>query len=255
MIEKPKRPKQPNIQDRQPPRTLQELINRYDLDNTKIYDFLDGLVDLLNIREETVDTDISNLNSSVTNLSNNKVNKSGDTLTGELLFNNKNDYAGIRKIRTINNTDYGVSVGVGANGSARMEYVSNNNVLGSIEVRSNGLYNGVTDKKLAEQSTGWTNATLSSYITGTVRYIKIGNIVIVNFSDVQVKSNLSHAVVLASGLPVSTTFQLTVLDNFEAPGTPMRIAVNTSGQIVDHYSSNTANNNTYYGTLVYITNQ
>ena len=44
MIDKPKRPKQPNIQDRQPPRTLQELINRYDLDNTKVYDFLDELV-------------------------------------------------------------------------------------------------------------------------------------------------------------------------------------------------------------------
>ena len=48
MIEKPKRPKQPSIQERQPPRTLQELINRYDLDNTKIYDFLDDMVDILN---------------------------------------------------------------------------------------------------------------------------------------------------------------------------------------------------------------
>lgn len=324
MIEKPKRPKQPNIQDRQPPRTLQELINRYDLDNTKIYDFLDELVELLNTEKKSIDTSINDLN-------NKKVNKSGDEMTGQLnmqsnplrfgttgnifwkedgygdkfrvipnfggtgennkliiqsttggagedpqnwkdlvyihadtgfielagrlLFNNKDSYDAIRKTRTLNGTDYQLTVGVGGNGSARMEYVSNNNVLGSIEVRSNGLYNGVTDKKLAEQSTGWTNATLSSYITGTVRYIKIGNIVIVNFSDVQVKSNLSHAVVLASGLPVSTTFQLTVLDNFEAPGTPMRIAVNTSGQIVDHYSSNTANNNTYYGTLVYITNQ
>lgn len=48
MIDKPKRPKQPNIQDRQPPRTLEELINRYDLDNMKIYDFLDYLVNYLN---------------------------------------------------------------------------------------------------------------------------------------------------------------------------------------------------------------
>lgn len=48
MIEKPTRPKQPNIQERQPPRTLQELISRYDLDNTKIYDFLDELIDKLN---------------------------------------------------------------------------------------------------------------------------------------------------------------------------------------------------------------
>lgn len=77
MIEKPKRPKQPNIQDRQPPRTLQELINRYDLDNTKIYDFLDELVELLNTEKESIDTSINDLN-------NKKVNKSGDTMTGSL---------------------------------------------------------------------------------------------------------------------------------------------------------------------------
>lgn len=175
-------------------------------------------------------------------------------LADSLLFNNKSDYAAIRKTRTINGTDYQLSVGVGGNGSARMEYVSNNNVLGSIEVGSNGLYNGVSGKKLAEQSTGWTNATLSSYIAGTVRYTKIGNIVIVSFFDVHVKSNLSHAVVLASGLPTSTVYQMTVLKNFDASGY-MRIAVNPSGQIVDHYSSNTVSNNSYYGTLIYITNQ
>lgn len=73
MIEKPKRPKKPDIQDRQPPRKLQELINRYDLDNTKIYDFLDELVNQLNADRETIDSDI-----------NGKVNKSGDTMTGEL---------------------------------------------------------------------------------------------------------------------------------------------------------------------------
>ena len=110
-------------------------------------------------------------------------------------------------------------------------------------------------KKLAEQSTGWKNATLSSYIAGTVRYTKIGNIVIVSFSDVYVKSNLSHNKVLASNLPTSTDYIITTLTNFDAPGAMMRIAVNPSGQIVTHYSGNTANNNNYYGTLIYITNQ
>lgn len=109
-------------------------------------------------------------------------------------------------------------------------------------------------KKLAEQSTGWKNATLSSYIAGTVKYTKIGNIVIVSFFDVYVKSNLSHNKVLASNLPTSTDYIITTLTNFDAPG-GMRIAVNPSGQIVAHYSSNTANNNNYYGTLIYITNQ
>lgn len=70
MIEKPKRPKQPSIQERQPPRTLQELINRYDLDNTKVYDFLDELVDNLKNKEETVDNDITELEQGQTDLQN-----------------------------------------------------------------------------------------------------------------------------------------------------------------------------------------
>lgn len=56
MIEKPRRPKLPNIQERQPPRTLQELINRYDLDNIQIYDYLDNLVKVLN--EEIIKTKV-----------------------------------------------------------------------------------------------------------------------------------------------------------------------------------------------------
>lgn len=144
MIEKPKRPKQPNIQDRQPPRTLQELINRYDLDNTKVYDFLDELVELLNTERKSIDTSINDLN-------NNKVNKSGDTMTGELFFNNKNIYNAIRKTRTFNNEDYQVSVGVGGNMCARMEFIKvPNNVLSSVEARSDGIWNGTSNRKLSE---------------------------------------------------------------------------------------------------------
>lgn len=44
MIEKPKRPKKIPNQDNKQPQTIQELIRRYDLDNTKIYDFLDEMV-------------------------------------------------------------------------------------------------------------------------------------------------------------------------------------------------------------------
>lgn len=50
MIEKPKRPKKINNHDRQIPATIQDLINRYDLENTQIYNFLDDLVDYLNER-------------------------------------------------------------------------------------------------------------------------------------------------------------------------------------------------------------
>lgn len=192
----------------------------------------------------------------VETLGSQKVNKTGDTLTGELLFENKDVYNAIRKTRTFNDEDYQVSVGVGGNMSARMEFVKvPNNVLSSVEARSDGIYNGVSGKKLAEQSTGWTNATLSSYITGTVKYTRIGNIVIVNFFDVQVKSNLSHTVVLASGLPNATTYIISVLTGFDRPNQPLRVAINEQGQIVDHYATVPTGTGNYYGTLIYVTNQ
>ena len=51
MIEKPKRPKKIPNQDNKQPQTIQEIIRRYDLDNTKIYDFLDDLVGQINSKE------------------------------------------------------------------------------------------------------------------------------------------------------------------------------------------------------------
>jgi hypothetical protein len=102
-------------------------------------------------------------------------------------------------------------------------------------------------------STDWTNATLSSYITGIVKYTQIGNMVIVIFDDMQISSNISHGVVLASGLPASKQYQKVVLNNFDAPGTLVRLAINTSGQIVDHYTTVSSSSNTYYGTLIYLT--
>lgn len=50
MLEKPKRPKQFNNQEMQIPDTIENLINRYDLENKEIYEFLDYLVKYLNER-------------------------------------------------------------------------------------------------------------------------------------------------------------------------------------------------------------
>jgi hypothetical protein len=102
--------------------------------------------------------------------------------------------------------------------------------------------------------TTWSTPALTSYITGDIRYARIGNIVFVMFSDVQVRSALSHNVVLATGLPASTDYIVTSLMNFDM-GNPMRLAVNQSGELVAHYSINSASTNVYYGTLIYITNQ
>lgn len=194
----------------------------------------------------------------VETLGSQKVNKSGDTLTGELNFNNKNDFAAIRKTRTINSTDYGVSVGIGGNVSARMELYQGNNTLGSVEARTDGIYNGLSGKKLAEQSTGWTNATLTSKLTGTIRYSKLGNIVIVNFIDVEANGSIaSHSDILATGLPNSIIYLVSTLSNYGTPTKPMRIAITTDGKIQTHYSNQfTASESTgFYGTIVYITNQ
>ncbi len=48
MLEKPKRNNKINNQDMQVPATIQDLINRYDLENNDIYDYLDKLVDYIN---------------------------------------------------------------------------------------------------------------------------------------------------------------------------------------------------------------
>ena len=111
----------------------------------------------------------------------NAVEKTGDTLTGELLFENKDGYEAIRKTRTLNNEDYQVTVGVGANMSARMEFVKvPDNVLGSVEARSDGIYNGVSGKKLAEEVG---NISLTTTLqNGNATAYRVGNIVIVNIT-------------------------------------------------------------------------
>lgn len=116
---------------------------------------------------DAVDEDkMNHIENGIKDLDDNKVNKSGDTLTGGLLFENKDGYDAIRKTRTLNGTDYQLTVGVGGNGSARMEYVSNNNALGSIEVRSNGIWNGKTNRRLPEcVQTGW-GTSLTFKMTG-----------------------------------------------------------------------------------------
>lgn len=80
-----------------------------------------------------------------------KVNKSGDTMTGELNFENKNDYAVFKKTRTINNVDYKANFGISAAPSTRIEFQdANESTLGRLDVRSDGIYNGLSNRKLGE---------------------------------------------------------------------------------------------------------
>ncbi len=51
-LEKIERPKKINIADRLQPKTIEGLIRKYDLENEKIYDFFDYLVDYINKKLE-----------------------------------------------------------------------------------------------------------------------------------------------------------------------------------------------------------
>ena len=74
MIEKPKRPKKIHNQDNKQPQTIAELIRRYDLDNIKIYDFIDKLVEQLNAN---------------TVQNNEKINKIDSKVTGTIIYENE----------------------------------------------------------------------------------------------------------------------------------------------------------------------
>lgn len=106
----------------------------------------------------------------------NAVEKTGDTLTGGLMFENKNGYDAIRKTRTIDNEDYSLSVGVGLNKSARLELYQGSQTLGQLEVRSNGLYNGATNKKLGEVANlTWGSSLTFSLDVGRHALVMVGS--------------------------------------------------------------------------------
>lgn len=96
-------------------------------------------------------TNLNKIENELSDLDSNKVNKNGDTLTGLLHFNNKDNYYAIKKDRTIDGKDYQITVGLGGNKSARMEFVQNNNVLSSVEARSDGrIWNGKSNRNMPE---------------------------------------------------------------------------------------------------------
>lgn len=72
-----------------------------------------------------------------------RVAKGGDTMTGALSFNNKDEYGAINKTRTVSNKDYTVDFGcgvIGGNGCAAVQCKnSSGTVIGRIEVSASGV--------------------------------------------------------------------------------------------------------------------
>lgn len=128
-----------------------------------------------------------------------KVNKTGDTMTGFLNFNNTNSYEAIIKDRTINNVNYRAKLGVGGNGSVRLELNEGSSTSGtSLEVRTNGLYNGLSGQKLLEIKTKTiNNAPVNDYGNVDLGLSALSAMVLgVNFANEDCNSipfiNLNH---------------------------------------------------------------
>ena len=117
------------------------------------------------------------------NINDGKVDKTGDTMTGRLNIENKTEFTGINKTRTINGADYSVSLGVGADASASLELHDASGSLGRIDVNKDGkIKNFKTGKYLAEIDSSFQNLQLASGISvGTItkqaKYKKTGGIV------------------------------------------------------------------------------
>ena len=117
------------------------------------------------------------------NIDKGKVDKSGDTMTGRLIFENKNEFTGVSKVRTIDGTDYTATLGVGADGSASLELQASSKTLGRIDINKDGkIKNFKTGKYLAELDSTFQNLQLASGISvGSIaqqaKYKKTGGIV------------------------------------------------------------------------------
>ena len=122
-------------------------------------------------------------------------------------------------------------------------------------------YEEVTANKAFSElgSQGWIHATLNSayYSNGWVRYIQIGKLVIVDFSDLILKANMSGDQLIASGLPPAKELSMFTINGTNGGGTMTnhRMTINTVGNIGNWYDTKNANSTMYYyGQVIYLTN-
>lgn len=104
--------------------------------DSKVSDINDDINDAIN----EVDNDLAT-----------KVNKTGDTLTGELDFQNTDSYYAIKKSRIVEDNEHKLTVGIGVNGSSVLENYDGDTLVGRLEVRPNGeIWNAKNNCKILE---------------------------------------------------------------------------------------------------------
>ena len=183
-----------------------------------------------------------------------KVDKKGDTLTGGLMFENKDGYDAIRKTRTIDNADYSLSVGVGANKSARLELYQGSQTLGQLDVRSDGIYNGISSKKLAEQ-VGDISLT-TNLENGYATAYRIGNIVIVTIFGTKTLSTAwtDYTIVTLSGVTAKDLYQAPIIDQNTGLCADIYISQNSNVIKINKRAVSSINQGYFRGQLIFVAN-
>ena len=108
-------------------------------------------------------------------------------------------------------------------------------------------------------SEGWKQATLNAqfYSNGSVRYIQIGKVVIVDFNDLVLKADMSGDQLIASGLPPASELGIFLINGTNGGATKSnhRMSINTVGNVGNWYDTKGADASMYYyGQLIYLTN-
>lgn len=108
--------------------------------------------------------------------------------------------------------------------------------------------------------TAWTNATLSSGISGVVKYLKFGNLVLVEIRELYSSSDITTSgSIIASGLPsasVPTNFAVSIVTGGTTNDPNCRLRIDNAGNLTLYYDKMYAGSNSlqYYGQVMYLSN-
>lgn len=101
-------------------------------------------------------------------------------------------------------------------------------------------------------STNW--GTVASGCSGSLPYIKIGNVVFLSIMDYKATSNITtHDTLLGSNLPKATA-DIVFLSYRRDMSRAVRMRITTAGELRLHYSEFPAATNEIYGMIVYTAN-
>lgn len=108
--------------------------------------------------------------------------------------------------------------------------------------------------------TDWTYVSLNSnYISnGGLKYAKFGKLVIISLEDIIASSDVStNKTVLASGLPIPKRQIIFMISRVNTPTADnnCRVAIDTSGNLVNWSDTLYSGSNHYYGQAFYISNE